>query len=86
MNVVFKKSFTKEYRDLFYRQKERVDAVILLFREDPYHPTLKNHPLHGELRGMRAISAGGDLRLVFYEETNHEKAVFLRVGSHKQVY
>lgn len=59
---------------------------IHLLQIEPYNPSLKNHPLHGEQIGLRAISAGGDLRLVFYEINEYKKVVFLRVGTHEQVY
>lgn len=86
MDVVFKKQFMKEYGKLTSGQKIRVEETILCFREDPFHPLLKNHALHGDLIGRRAISAGGDLRLIFYADDHYEKTVFLRIGSHEQVY
>jgi mRNA-degrading endonuclease YafQ of YafQ-DinJ toxin-antitoxin module len=35
---------------------------------------------------LRAISAGGDLRIIFMEENNYEVIHLIRIGTHNQVY
>ena len=86
MKIVFKKQFMKEYGNLSFKQQIKVDEAIVCFREHPFHLFLKNHALHGDQQGRRAISAGGDLRLIFYADDHYQNVVFLRVGSHDQVY
>lgn len=53
-----------------------------MFMDQPFHPTLKNHGLTGKLRGLRAISAGYDLRVVYEEEGGHATVLLLNTGSH----
>jgi mRNA-degrading endonuclease YafQ of YafQ-DinJ toxin-antitoxin module len=36
--------------------------------DQPFHPALKTHGLTGKLRGLRAIRAGYDLRVVYKDE------------------
>lgn len=87
MNVFFTKSFKKAYAkriephaNLAKRFEERYD----LFVEDQSHEQLKDHPLTGKLKGNRAFSVTGDIRVVYYifEET----AYFIDIGTHNQVY
>jgi addiction module RelE/StbE family toxin len=86
MQIEFHKSFNKAFAKLTPKQKERVKGAIALFRQNPHHDQLKNHPLHGDQKGRRAIAAGGDLRLTFKEKNNYEYVIFVRVGTHNQVY
>jgi addiction module RelE/StbE family toxin len=86
IRIFYKKTFEKAFSNLTTNQKERVKEAISLFQENPHHPQLKNHALHGSQKNRRAISAGGDLRLIFMEENNYETVVFFRVGTHNQVY
>ena len=53
---------------------------------NPYDKDLYNHPLKGDKRGKRAIAAGNNLRLVFKEQNEYVKILFLSVGNHNQVY
>jgi addiction module RelE/StbE family toxin len=45
---------------------------------------LNDHPLTGKLKGLRAFSVGGDVRVVYQEAENYY--LFLDIGSHNQVY
>jgi len=86
MEIIFHKKFEKSFLQLSPKQQMKVDETVKLFRQNPHHPQLKNHLLHGSQKGNRAISAGGDLQLVFREEFNYQKVIFVRVGTHNQVY
>ena len=82
MKIDFGKRFIKQYAKLSEKKKDRVDETILLFELNTTHPKLKNHAL----KGKRAISAGGDMRLIFQEYEGYTLVLFLEVGSHNQVY
>jgi addiction module RelE/StbE family toxin len=57
---------------------------LQLFTEGVRDYPLDDHTLVGTMKGLRAFSVGGDLRVV-YRETD-EYYEFLDVGSHNQVY
>ena len=57
----FKKKVTKLPKNIRAALKER----LRLFLENPHHPVLNNHPLHGSLRNYRSINITGDYRMVF---------------------
>jgi len=86
MKIDFHKHFRKHLIHLSPNQKLRVAEALKLFEQNPYHPMLHNHALHGKHKGHRAIAPGGDLRLVFQEEDHYESVIFLSVGTHNQVY
>lgn len=86
MNIVFKKSFTKQYAKLDEHKRLAVDETIRIFVKDPKALQLKNHILKGRLTGNRALSAGFDLRIVFRVVGDYVLVEMLAVGTHNQVY
>lgn len=90
MKIVFKKSFTKQYQKLRQGEKNRINAALKIFSQNPFEPVLANHPLKKggkiKINNLRAIAAGGDLRLIFRELDGYMEVIFIDVGSHNQVY
>ena len=78
--------FDKAFARLAVRDQRRVEAALTLFMDQPFHPALRNHALSGKLRGLPAISAGYDLRIVFEEEGGHARVLLLNTGTHYEVY
>lgn len=62
--------------------------VLQLLSEDPFHPMLRTHKLHGKLEGSWACKLGHDLRIVFeFVEYEGTEAILLHtVGTHEEVY
>ena len=52
---------------------------------NPYDPSLKTHKLSGKLQEFWSFSIDYDERVLFYF-TEDEKAVFVDIGSHDEVY
>mgnify|MGYP001304198862 FL=1 len=86
MTVRTSSRFDKAFARLAVRDQRRVEAALTLFMDQPFHPVLKNHALAGKLRGLRAISAGYDLRIVYEEEGGHATVLLLNTGTHDEVY
>ena len=86
MKIKMHKKFQKQYKKLPERYKQAVQIAIDHFRNNPFDPVLYNHTLTGEYAGMRSISAGFDLRLIFIEEDDYSVVVLIKVGSHSQLY
>lgn len=78
--------FDKAFARLSERDQRRVEAALVLFMDQPFHPFLRNHALTGKLQGLRAISAGYDLRIVYEQEEGHTRVLLLNAGSHDEVY
>jgi len=45
---------------------------------------LNDHALIGAMKGLRAFSVAGDLRVVYHETDDYYE--FLDIGSHNQIY
>lgn len=86
MQIIFKKSFIKQYAKLGNQRQANVDESLRIFRRNPSDPKLRNHLLKGKLGGFRAISAGFDLRIVFKAAPDYIIVELIAVGSHNQVY
>ena len=86
MQIVFKRTFVKNYKKLSKPDRALVDRSLELFEENPLNPKLDNHPLSGRLKGKRAISAKFDLRIIFEEKDNYAVVIMLAVGAHSRVY
>lgn len=69
-------------RNSAYRNK--VAKAIDLLKKDAFHPSLKTHKLHGELKDFYACSVGYDRRIIF--EFVKDNIVLLAFGSHDQIY
>ncbi|HTE22653.1 MAG TPA: type II toxin-antitoxin system RelE/ParE family toxin [Candidatus Limnocylindria bacterium] len=79
------KDFLKQAAGLKPAQKRRLEAALKLFREQPQHPNLYNHPLTGDWTGYRSIAFGGDWR-AHYKAINKNTAHFVACGTHSQLY
>jgi hypothetical protein len=86
VNYVYKTSpsFRDGYRDLTVEQKRLAKAAFKIFKENPFHPSLKPHKIHrlSAIYGKKIMSVciAGDLRAVFYIEGNVVRSV--AIGSH----
>ena len=78
--------FKKHYHKLSPIVRNKIDKVIILFKEDPFTASLRNHELQGALNGRRAISVMRDVRIIYEMEGNHAIVLFLDVGTHAQLY
>jgi len=85
MTIDFSLSFDRHFAKLSKAQKQLVKDALELFSEDPFHDTLRNHPLTGQWARYRSISADSDLRL-HYQSISAEVVLFVAVGSHGQLY
>jgi mRNA interferase YafQ len=85
MKTVFHRQFVKQYAKLPDAQKKRFEKAIILFKHEPNHPDLYNHPLTGQWKGHRSIAFGGDWR-AHYLPQDTDTVLFVAVGTHSQLY
>jgi mRNA-degrading endonuclease YafQ of YafQ-DinJ toxin-antitoxin module len=55
------------------------------FQENPFVPSLETHKLSGKLKELWSFTIEYSQRVIFYF-TDDEKAVFVDIGNHDQVY
>jgi mRNA-degrading endonuclease YafQ of YafQ-DinJ toxin-antitoxin module len=81
MRVDTRPLFERHYRKLSRQIKERAKAKELLFRADPFHPSLDTHKLHVKDNEAWAFSIDRKYRIKFlFLSDSH--ALFLDVGTH----
>jgi addiction module RelE/StbE family toxin len=85
MYFVYSPQFRKQYKKLSQKIQTHVDARLRLFIEEPYHPQLQNHKLHGEYASYRSINVTGDLRVV-YALVGDEATLLFALGTHSELY
>ena len=82
--IILHKQFEKSYA----RQKENIRLAfkkrLSLFIDNPHHPSLKNHGLHGEWADYASINITGDIRAIY--KIDDEVAIFVAIGSHGELY
>lgn len=63
----------------------RIEKQILLFEENPKHPSLRVHKLSGNRENMWSILITMSIRIV-YLLIDDDQAIFIKIGTHEQVY
>jgi addiction module RelE/StbE family toxin len=86
MKIELKKNFEKQFAQLRRNEQSRVIACLKEFETNPDSPSLRRHALKGGYQGYKSISAGGDLRLHYFEKDDRITFVFVSVGSHSNLY
>ncbi len=88
IKVLYDPSFKRAYKKRIVAGSERearFRSKLGVFMSDPFDSALKTHKLSGQLKGYWSFSIEYDLRVIFYFE-DAETAVFVDLGTHKEVY
>ncbi len=81
IRVDYSRFFVKHLKKL---PKEIVEKAIekeKTFKENPLHPSLRLHELHGKFKGIWSISINKNYRIIF-ERMQDGVIVFHSIGSH----
>lgn len=80
MNIRYHPTFRKNYQKLPDEIKKKAERKEIIFRKNPFMPTLHTHKLHGELSGLWSFSIDRKYRILF--ELVKDETIFLDVGDH----
>lgn len=77
------------YNDEFAKQFSSLPKIIqkktckkeIIFRENPFHPSLRLHKLKGELDGLWSISVDMKHRIIF-KPLENGIILFISIGTH----
>jgi len=87
MRIEFSPLALKELAKIKKRDKklfQRIEKQLVLFRNDPTHPSLRLHKLSGDLEYLRSISITRSIRMVYI--LTEQTAYFTDIGTHDEVY
>lgn len=73
--------FEKQYHKLDKKIKDAAKQKEVIFREDPFHPSLETHKLHGKEKNAWAFSINRKYRIKFVFITSSQ-VLFLEIGLH----
>jgi len=73
--------FEKRYKKLPKKVKEKAKEKEKIFRENPFHPILKTHKLHGKEKECWAFWVDYRYRIKFIF-LSENKVLFLDIGPH----
>ena len=74
--------FLKRHPDLLNRYRK----TLALLEQDPFHPSLRLHPLKGRLTGLHSVSINLQYRITLELEIREREIILVHVGSHGEVY
>lgn len=86
MKIQHTKRFLKALARLNPRQVDEVESAVQAFVNNRLDPALRDHALKGKMKGLRAFSAGFDLRVIYRERGGFIEVILLDAGTHNQVY
>lgn len=78
-----------EYATRFVEELKRLPKNIIvlaiqkedIFKENPLHPSLRLHELHGKFKGIWSISITSNYRIIF-ERMKNGDILFISIGKH----
>ena len=82
--IHYNQDFEKQFRYLPLDVRRKAVKAEKLFRDNPFHHSLRLHKLKGKLLGLWSISIDRNFRLL-YSEDEHS-IYFFDIGTHDQVY
>ncbi|OHA14994.1 MAG: hypothetical protein A3H57_01225 [Candidatus Taylorbacteria bacterium RIFCSPLOWO2_02_FULL_43_11] len=80
LEIGFKPSFIKQFKQLEKDLRQEVEEKIELLKDKRNHATLKVHKLHGPLPGYWSFSVNYKTKIVFEQSGN--EIVLLAIGNH----
>lgn len=76
------KRFAKQHPEL----RESYRKTLLLLAQNPYHPSLRLHPLKGKLAALHSVSINLNYRITLELIVIEKEIILVNVGSHDEVY
>ena len=79
--IFYSSKFVVELKRLPKELVALAAAKEKIFKNNPLHPSLRLHALHGRLKGLWSISIAGGYRIIFERQANGD-ILFISVGKH----
>jgi len=81
VTVAYHPSFIRQFKKLPLDLQQEAKEKIEIFKQEPYHPSLKTHKLNGRMKEQQAFSVNYSWRIIF--EIDKNEALFLEIGTHE---
>jgi len=80
-NIIYSNGFRERFIKLPRDVAELAIKKEELFRENPFHSSLRLHELKGKLKGLWSISVSMKYRIIF-KYMNNGDILFISIGNH----
>jgi len=87
--IVFTDSYVRRARKYFKKHPEllsQYEKCLQLMETNPFHPSLRLHPLRGKLKDVYSISITLSYRLTIEFLIEDKKIIPIHIGTHDEVY
>ncbi|MBI3337103.1 MAG: type II toxin-antitoxin system RelE/ParE family toxin [Candidatus Staskawiczbacteria bacterium] len=78
--IYYHPQFRKSFFDLSKEIQKVAKIKIILFKNNPFTPSLKTHKLFGKLKKHWSFTVKGQYRIIFVFNDNN--VIFLDIGPH----
>ena len=79
--VIYSGRFVRDLNSLPPPIQKRAAKTEQVFKENPFHPSLRLHKLKGKLAGQWSFSVTRSIRIIFKPQENGDM-LFISIGSH----
>lgn len=83
-HIDYHPDFVSDLQRLTQTEVKQAAKTEHLLLENPFHPSLRLHPLHGELKGIWTVSVNMRIR-IFFEPKERGRVLFLAIGPHDRM-
>lgn len=87
--IVFTESYVRRARKFFKRHPDILspyDKCLQILELNPFHPSLRLHPLCGKLQGLYSISITMSYRLTIEFVIDGKEIIPIHIGTHDEIY
>lgn len=87
--IVFTESYVQRARKFFKRHPDIIppyEKCLQILVMNPFHPSLRLHPMHGKLQGLYSISITMGYRLTFEFVIDDKEIIPIHTGTHDEAY
>ncbi len=87
--IIFTKEFDKRAAKFLKKhpdQRAKYIKTLQLLEQNPFHPSLRLHPLSGNLKGLYSVSISTRNRITLELKIEQEQIIPVHIGSHALVY
>jgi addiction module RelE/StbE family toxin len=87
MNISFSPELDKELNTIAKKDRllfKKIQKALVLFEQNPRHPSLRIHKLTGQLNNIWSLSVDISYRMLYLQD--EEDIYFFDFGTHDEVY
>ena len=87
--IIYPESYIRRARKFLSRNPDlarQYQKILELLEINPFHPSLRLHPLKGRLAGLHAVSINISYRITLELFIRENEIILVNVGTHEEVY